>query len=67
MIQYLFCSIIFFWEIPNFLTNEECDYLIKRAEKTGLTLSEVVVPTESHTDKDDFASKCIHAIHIWQW
>ncbi|XP_074616194.1 transmembrane prolyl 4-hydroxylase-like [Acropora palmata] len=46
------------FEIPNFLTNEECDYLIKRAEKTGLTLSEVVVPTESHTDKDDFANNC---------
>lgn len=48
--------IVFPLEIPNFLTKEECEHLIKKAEETGLILSEVSLP-DAHTTTDNFASE----------
>lgn len=46
-----------FKEIPDFLAQEECEHLIKKAEETGLTLSEVGLPEENSTHVDKLASK----------
>jgi len=46
------------FEIPDFLTQEECEHLIKKAEETGLTLSEVGLPEENSTHVDKFATNC---------
>ncbi|XP_078365033.1 transmembrane prolyl 4-hydroxylase-like [Oculina patagonica] len=45
------------FEIPDFLTKEECEHLTKKAEETGLILSEVSLPDEQNTT-DKFASDC---------
>ena len=42
-------------EIPDFLTKEECEHIIRKATETGLALSEVKLPDEEITDK--FASE----------
>ncbi|XP_022780996.1 uncharacterized protein LOC111322197 [Stylophora pistillata] len=42
------------FEIPNFLTKEECQHIIQKAKETGLELSEV----ESPEEQDKFASSC---------
>ncbi|RMX59582.1 hypothetical protein pdam_00003641 [Pocillopora damicornis] len=41
-------------EIPNFLTEEECQHIMQKAKETGLELSEVALPEE----QDKFASSC---------
>ncbi|KAJ7360407.1 prolyl 4-hydroxylase [Desmophyllum pertusum] len=46
------------FEIPNFLTKEECEHLIQKAKETGLILSEVALPEELTTTPDKFASSC---------
>ncbi|XP_068679566.1 transmembrane prolyl 4-hydroxylase-like [Montipora foliosa] len=46
------------FEIPDFLTKEECEHLIKRAEKVGLTLSEVGLTEENNTNANDFGENC---------
>ena len=48
--------LIFFLEIPDFLTKEECDHIIRKATETGLALSEVKLPDEEITT-DKFASE----------
>ena len=48
---WLFC--ISFLEIPNFLTEEECQHIMQKAKETGLELSEVALPEE----QDKFASE----------
>ena len=54
------CTIIFYCllsiEIPDFLTKEECEHIIRKATETGLALSEVKLPDEE-TTTDKFASK----------
>ena len=46
--------LIFFLEIPNFLTSEECEHLIQKAKEAGLIFSEVALPEEQNKiDKFD--------------
>lgn len=49
-------SIVYFLEIPDFLTEEECEHIIRKATETGLTLSEVKLPEEENAT-DKFASE----------
>ena len=50
-----FC-LVYFLEIPDFLTKEECEHIIRKATEIGLTLSEVKLPDEEITT-DKFASE----------
>ena len=49
-------SLDYFLEIPDFLTKEECEHIIRKATETGLALSEVKLPDEEITT-DKFASE----------
>ena len=50
--MFSFCST----EIPDFLTKEECEHIIRKATEAGLALSEVKLPDEKNTT-DKFASE----------
>ena len=52
----IFFYCLFFLEIPDFLTKEECEHIIRKATEIGLTLSEVKLPDEEITT-DKFASE----------
>ncbi|KAM7450278.1 prolyl 4-hydroxylase [Porites harrisoni] len=45
------------FEIPDFLTREECEHLIQKANDAGLTLSEARLPEES-AHRDKFSDSC---------